>query len=108
MIEIGTDYGKYCTKDYLSCSYKSLSESVEVGSKILVADGSLLLKVTEKKEVSVIAEILNNASIGDKKNMNLPGAVVDLPTLTEKDIDDLKNFGYSKYYKRFFFRFDLI
>lgn len=92
----------------MSCSYKSLSESVEVGSKILVADGSLLLKVTEKKEVSVIAEILNNASIGDKKNMNLPGAVVDLPTLTEKDIDDLKNFGYSKYYKRFFFRFDLI
>ena len=36
---------------------------------------------------------MNNASFGDKKNMNLPGAIVDLPTLTEKDIDDLQNFG---------------
>lgn len=92
-IEIGTDYSRLCTNDYLACSYPSLSKSVQIGSKILVADGSLLLEVKERKETSVIAEILNNASIGDKKNMNLPGAVVDLPTLTEKDIDDLKNFG---------------
>jgi pyruvate kinase len=58
-----------------------------------VADGALMLQVTECKETSVLATILNNAAIGDKKNMNLPGAVVDLPTLTEKDIDDLVNFG---------------
>ena len=28
--------------------------------------------------------------------MNLPGAVVDLPTLTEKDEDDLIDFGLKK------------
>ena len=94
LIEVGTDYSRHCTSEYLACSYKSLSKSVQIGSRILVADGSVLLEVKEKKENSIVAEILNNASIGDKKNMNLPGAVVDLPTLTEKDIDDLKNFGY--------------
>jgi pyruvate kinase len=30
------------------------------------------------------AEVQNTAVIGERKNMNLPGAVVTLPTLTEK------------------------
>jgi len=62
---------------------------------MLVADGSLLLEVVEIRETSVMARIMNNATIGDKKNMNLPGVIVDLPTLTEKDIDDLVNFGVA-------------
>eukprot|EP01038_Epipyxis_sp_PR26KG_P008425 gene8425-11393_t len=95
IIEIGTDYSRTCTNDHLSCSYKSLPKSVGVGSKILVADGALSLKVVEVRSDSVLAEVLNNASFGDKKNMNLPGAIVDLPTLTEKDIDDLQNFGVA-------------
>lgn len=42
---------------------------------------------------SVIARVDNNALIGERKNMNLPGAIVDLPVLTEKDVDDIVNFG---------------
>lgn len=37
----------------------------------------------------------NDVSIGEKKNMNLPGAIVDLPTVTEKDEDDIVNFGLT-------------
>lgn len=33
---------------------------------------------------SVICEVMNNCVLGERKNMNLPGAIVDLPTLTEK------------------------
>lgn len=95
IIEVGTDYSKPCTSQHLACSYKSLPKSVSVGSRILVADGALMLQVVEIKETSVMAEVINNASFGDKKNMNLPGAVVDLPTLTDKDIDDLVNFGVA-------------
>jgi len=39
---------------------------------------------------------LNSAKIGERKNMNLPGAVVDLPTLTEKDQSDIIDFGLSR------------
>lgn len=93
LIEIGTDYERLGNPSYLACSYKSLPTTVSVGSKILVADGSLSLEVTELRAESVMAKILNSATIGERKNMNLPGAIVDLPTLTEKDIDDITNFG---------------
>ena len=96
LIEVGTDYDKACTPEYLACSYPSLPKSVQVGSPILVADGSLSLTVTEVRESSVVAKIMNNASLGDKKNMNLPGTIVDLPTLTEKDVHDLQAFGVAR------------
>jgi len=41
----------------------------------------------------VSCRVENNASIGERKNMNLPGVVVDLPTFTEKDVNDIVNFG---------------
>jgi pyruvate kinase len=36
---------------------------------------------------------LNSKSIGQNKNVNLPGVHVDLPVLTSKDINDLVNFA---------------
>jgi pyruvate kinase len=96
VIEVGIDYEKPCTPEYLACSYKSLATSVKVGSNILVADGALSLRVLEIKGTSVMAKVLNNASFGDTKNMNLPGAIVDLPTLTPKDCNDLVEFGVKQ------------
>jgi|TARA_B110001450_G_scaffold215864_1_gene209246 pyruvate kinase len=36
---------------------------------------------------------LNSLKLGEKKIMNLPGAIIDLPVLTEGDESDLKDFG---------------
>jgi pyruvate kinase len=75
----------------MACSYPALATSVTVGQQILVADGSLVLTVlsTDPAAKEVTCRIDNNASIGERKNMNLPGVIVDLPTFTEKDIDDI-------------------
>lgn len=40
-----------------------------------------------------MVEVLNDVKIGERKNMNLPGCKIDLPTVTEKDEDDIVNFG---------------
>jgi pyruvate kinase len=90
---ITTDYTLEGDSTRISCSYKSLPTSVAVGSSILIADGSVVCTVKELKDDGVIVTVMNSASIGEKKNMNLPGVVVDLPTITEKDRDDLVNFG---------------
>eukprot|EP00331_Platyophrya_macrostoma_P019660 CAMPEP_0176475594 /NCGR_PEP_ID=MMETSP0127-20121128/43691_1 /TAXON_ID=938130 /ORGANISM="Platyophrya macrostoma, Strain WH" /LENGTH=434 /DNA_ID=CAMNT_0017871203 /DNA_START=292 /DNA_END=1596 /DNA_ORIENTATION=- len=92
-LEITTDYTFEGDSNKIACSYKSLPTSVKEGAQILIADGSLVCKVKKIIENGVIVEVLNDANIGEKKNMNLPGVIVDLPTITEKDEDDLVNFG---------------
>lgn len=92
-LEITTDYDFVGDNTKIACSYKDLPTSVKVGGSILIADGSVSCKVKEIKEKSVICEVLNSASFGERKNMNLPGCAIKLPTVTEKDEDDLVNFG---------------
>jgi pyruvate kinase len=57
--------------------------SVSEGSTIYFADGNLTCKVLSTSEDRVTVKVLNDFVMGEKKNMNLPGAVVDLPTLTD-------------------------
>ncbi|GMI38990.1 hypothetical protein TeGR_g11098 [Tetraparma gracilis] len=94
-ITLTTDYSFKGDKTRLACSYASMATSVTVGQQVLVADGSLVLSVVSTDEATgdVVCTVENNAKIGERKNMNLPGVVVDLPTLTEKDVDDIKNWG---------------
>ena len=95
-LEITTDYSFEGNSSKIACSYKSLPKTVKPGDQILIADGSLVCIVEECLEESVRVTVKNNATIGERKNMNLPGCVVDLPTLTEKDEDDLIDFGIKK------------
>lgn len=90
-IILTTDYNYRGDATKLACSYPGLARSVKPGQEILVADGSLVLTVLNCDDAigEVVCRIENNASIGERKNMNLPGVVVELPTFTEKDVDDI-------------------
>ncbi|CAI5723437.1 unnamed protein product [Peronospora destructor] len=93
ILELTTDYEFLGDETKIACSYPELPQSVAVGGSVLVADGSLVLTVLEIKDDSIITRVNNTATLGERKNMNLPGCKVMLPTLTEKDEDDLINFG---------------
>jgi pyruvate kinase len=92
-LKICTDYSHLGDNTMIACSYKSLMTTVQIGSTIFIADGSLTCEVTEINDDHVVVICKNGVKLGERKNMNLPGAIVDLPTLTEKDENDLVEFG---------------
>jgi pyruvate kinase len=96
-VTLTTDYSAEGDSKLIAISYQKLAQDVFPGNQILIADGSLVLVVTscDKAHGTVQARCTNTATIGERKNCNLPGVVVDLPTITEKDTDDLLSWGVA-------------
>ena len=94
-LTLTTDYSVVGNKDLLAVSYQWMARDVKAGDNILMADGSVMLEVmaTDVDAGTVRVKCLNSATIGERKNCNLPGVAVDLPTLTEKDLHDIIGFG---------------
>ncbi|TYQ18079.1 UNVERIFIED_CONTAM: pyruvate kinase [Acetivibrio alkalicellulosi] len=74
----------------VSISYKELYKDVKIGSSILVNDGLVELKVEKVKDKDIYCKVLNGGIIGDHKGVNVPGVEVHLPSLTQKDVEDIK------------------
>jgi pyruvate kinase len=96
-LKLVTDYDYKGDSTCFACTYQALPTSVKPGNQILMADGSVVLEVKQcnpnDSPPSVDCIVMNNAKIGERKNMNLPGVHVDLPVLGDKDKEDILNFG---------------
>jgi pyruvate kinase len=78
------------TASLVSTTFKTLAENVEQGSRILLSDGLIELRVHEVLGDDVVCEIINGGMLGENKGINLPGIPVRVPSLTEKDTEDLE------------------
>jgi pyruvate kinase len=95
-IDILTEYTLEGDENRLTCNYPSLPTTVKPGDTILIADGALSAEVIECFEDYVKVRCRNDATIGERKNRNVPGCTVDLPTLTKDDEHDLTEFGLKR------------
>ena len=77
-------------EEKVSVTYKELYKDVEPGTKILIDDGAIELKVDEVVGKDIVCTVVHGNGLGSRKTMNLPGTVIRLPGLAEKDIADLK------------------
>ena len=73
----------------VSVDFINLPSSVKNGGKILLDDGSLVLKITSIGHDYVETEVVVGGILKPHKGVNLPGASLDIPALTEKDRIDL-------------------
>lgn len=73
-------------------TYKSMAHTVKEGFEVLIDDGLISMTVTsvDKESGDVTCRVNNNGMLGETKGVNLPGAEVELPALTEKDKADIK------------------
>jgi pyruvate kinase len=78
-----------------SATYPNLAADVRPGDRVLLADGAIELRVVEAPGTVVRTEVLSGGPISDHKGINLPGVAVSLPSLTEKDLADLR-FGVAQ------------
>jgi len=78
------------TAERVGTVFTTLAENLVPGSRILLSDGLIELRVERVEGLDVVCEIVNGGTLGEKKGINLPGIPVKVPSLTSKDEEDLE------------------
>jgi pyruvate kinase len=78
-----------------SANYPLLAREVKAGDRILISDGEIELEVIGTTDTEVTARVVYGGTLGEHKGINLPGAHISIPSITEKDVADLR-FGIER------------
>ncbi|XP_042436847.1 plastidial pyruvate kinase 2-like [Zingiber officinale] len=74
----------------VSVNYDDFVNDVEVGDMLLVDGGMMSLTVKSKTEDSVKCEVVDGGELKSRRHLNVRGKSATLPSITEKDWDDIK------------------
>lgn len=77
-------------EDSISINFPEIIDSLKQGHRVYIDDGKIRFKVKEKTSDIAILEALTDGIINPKKGVNFPDTQLPLPSLTEKDINDIK------------------
>lgn len=74
----------------VSVSYPELIQEVSVGQDIFIDDGTLHLRVESVSGPDILCRVIVGGELGERKGVNVPDAALSVPTLTAKDIEDIR------------------
>lgn len=77
------------TMERIGLTYDKLAKNVEVGTRILVDDGKIDLKVTAIKGSKVICKVVTGGKLSNHKSINIPNVEIPMPYLNDVDKSDL-------------------
>ncbi|HEX8853200.1 MAG TPA: pyruvate kinase [Pyrinomonadaceae bacterium] len=73
----------------VSTNYAGMARDVRPGTRILLDDGAIELTVERTTETDVVCRVVNGGTLSERKGINLPGVILPIPSLTDKDRRDL-------------------
>lgn len=77
------------TNEMVSITYKNLLHDISVGTTILIDDGLIEMVVDEITDTDIICTVINGGPISNHKGVNVPGAELSMPYLSEQDKSDI-------------------
>lgn len=73
-----------------SITFKQLPGDVQRGTKLLIDDGLIELKVLETTDTEITCQVVYGGPVSDRKSVNVPGTVLSMPYMSDKDRADIK------------------
>lgn len=95
ILEVGHRFDITCDDDSpgdqhrVGITYVGLCEDVKIGDTLLLDDGRLAVQVTGLKGKVIETEVKLGGVLSNNKGINIPGADLSIPALTDKDVEDL-------------------
>ena len=77
------------TAERFSLDYKNLPNELAPGSRILVDDGLIDLRVTAIKGTDITCTVSNGGKLSEHKGVNIPNVDIQLPSVTAQDRADI-------------------
>lgn len=77
------------SKDIVGVTYPNLYNNVSKGTTILVDDGKVGFEVLEIVNELIVCKATNSGRISDRKSLNIPNTIIDMPYMSEKDRADI-------------------
>ena len=78
-----------------SITFKDLPKDVQRGSRILIDDGLIEMKVTDVTKTDIVCHVINGGTVATLKGINVPGVALSLPFISEQDKADIA-FGVAQ------------
>ena len=77
------------TSQKASITYKGLKNDISVGNTILIDDGLIEMVVQEITDTDIVCQVINGGFVSNHKGVNVPGAILSMPYVSEVDREDI-------------------